>query len=66
MTRIKLHRDIYSKEAIVKAISDYKGIAKIRLQEKDSGYVLTFTLCKYGEERTVKEFENYLIGLENR
>ena len=55
MTRIKLHRDIYSKEAIVKAISDYKGIAKIRLQEKDSRNKNRVFLTEDDEETLLQE-----------
>lgn len=25
----------------------------------------TFWKCKYGEDVTIKEFENYMIGIEN-
>ncbi len=27
--------------------------------------VITFLKCKYDENLTIKEFENYMIGLEN-
>lgn len=27
--------------------------------------IITFWKCKYDEELTVKEFENYMIGVEN-
>ena len=43
----------------------YRSIALIELSEDHSFYYLQFNECKYDEERTVREFENYLIDLTN-
>lgn len=65
MKVIKLSRDIYSDENIKLAKEAYKSLAKITVST-DLQYVkLRFLKCKYEETRTIKEFENYLIGLEN-
>ena len=39
--------------------------ARISVIEEAKYIQVSFTDCKYDEIRTVKEFENYLIGLEN-
>jgi hypothetical protein len=65
MIKLELNRDIYSTKNVNAAREAYRGIAKIVVKEK-KGYIrVLFVSCKYGKERTVKEFENYLIGLEN-
>ena len=43
----------------------YTDYAKMTLLENDRTWTLDFDECKYDEMRTIKEFENYLIGLEN-
>lgn len=65
MIQIKLNNQIYSCDNIDKTIEVYKDYADII--EKDAfGYtILLFYNCRYDERYTIKEFENYLIGLEN-
>ena len=46
----------------MKAVDAYRNLAKIQILRKRK---IVFWNCKYDEERTVREFENYLIGLEN-
>lgn len=65
MKRIEINREVYSDRVIEQALNDYKGIAKTSQKKKDKFFIITFWLCKYDESRTIKEFENYLIGLEN-
>ncbi|WP_042256876.1 HxsD-like protein [Butyrivibrio proteoclasticus] len=57
--------DIYSRENIEKTISVYKPFTQVEKTEQDDSVILRFEKCKYSEEQTVKEFENYLIGLES-
>ena len=67
MIEIQYTKYIYNYESIRKAISDFKHLSRIRvLRENQDGWVLGFDKCKYGEERTAREFENYMIGLENQ
>lgn len=65
MTKIDLNSDIYSEDSVWQAISAYKGYANISMKSKNGYFFVTFSKCKYDEQRTVKEFENYLIGVEN-
>lgn len=43
----------------------YESYAAITAKFRDDYAVLTFGNCKYDEEQTIKEFENYMIGIEN-
>lgn len=65
MKKIKISREVFSDTTIDQALYDYKEIAKTTLKRKDKFSIITFWYCKYDENRTIKEFENYLIGLEN-
>lgn len=62
---LRLETDIYRKEKIAQAIHAYEGYAVISSHYEDKYCMITFTSCKYDENRTIMEFENYLIGLEN-
>ena len=65
MKKLQLSKEIYSKQSVSNAIAAYSGYARITVFEKRNCLQLTFRNCKYDESRTVKEFENYLISLEN-
>lgn len=65
MKRITVSAEIYSANTVRRAIKDYAALAKIDLRQKDRQLIITFWRCKYDEGRTAKEFENYLIGIEN-
>ncbi len=63
--KIKLNKEIYSAEHIQQAVSDYSSLAVIRTED-DSGYfVCSFSACRYDEQRTAKEFVNYVTDLMN-
>ena len=65
MKELKLNKDIYSNHRIVNAISAYSGFAEMEMHNRGKHWLIVFLNCKYDEELTIKEFENYLIGLEN-
>lgn len=65
MSILVLKNDIYSYKNIEKAIYAYKGYATIRVKKNGNEIKLEFKHCKYGLDVTKKEFENYLIALEN-
>lgn len=65
MNELELAFDIYTESRIVKAIEAYKNYADISISRNPLSYILTFTNCRYDVELTIKEFENYLICLEN-
>lgn len=60
---LQLNKDIYSIVSIEDAISAYSRLAEISITEKESYYYLLFENCRFGGERTIREFENYLISL---
>ena len=65
MIRLNVNTDIYSTDNILKAVDAYRNLAKIQILRKRKITKIVFWNCKYDEERAVREFENYLIGLEN-
>ena len=62
---MKQAKEIYSRNTIFQAVSDYGNIAKIVVSEDDKYWILEFSECVADEDITKMEFENYLIGLEN-
>lgn len=66
MTKLKLRSDVYTEESIKKVIAVYKTLADIVIEGQKDGYMMIcITNCIYDEKLTIKEFENYLIGVEN-
>jgi len=65
MIKLNVNLGIYSIETINEVVKAYSKLAKIKVTFKKDIAKLTFVNCKYDEKRTVKEFENYLIGIEN-
>lgn len=57
--------DVYTIENIRKTCEAYKNYAVIRMKTTKDYAILTFSNCQFSEKQTVKEFENYLIGIEN-
>lgn len=65
MKRIRINRSVYSDQAIEKTMLIYKNYAVTTVQYKRDYAIVTFWKCKYDEDQTIKEFENYMIGVEN-
>jgi sRNA-binding regulator protein Hfq len=65
MKKLKVNRSIYSDSEIKQTMMVYKNHAIMTVSFKDEYAVITFCKCKYDEVLTVKEFENYMIGVEN-
>lgn len=65
MKKLKINRSIYSDKAIRNAIQAYQYVAAITPKMNEDYAILTFWKCTYDEDQTMKEFENYLIGVEN-
>lgn len=59
-----MNKEIFREENIQTAINAYKKIAQITYVENNVYWILEFRKCKYDEQVTEHEFENYLIGLE--
>ncbi len=62
---MKFNRSVYSDSTIQAAIQAYRNIAMISAKVQGDYVFLTFWKCKYDAEQTRKEFENYMIGIEN-
>jgi hypothetical protein len=65
MRELKLNKEIYNVEKIMKTMNVYRGYAKCSMSYDGDYTIVTFDDCKYDENITIREFENYLIGLEN-
>lgn len=65
MKKVKYNRAVYSDETILQAIKVYQDYAIISVKFRSDYAVVTFGKCRYNEDQTVKEFENYMIGIEN-
>lgn len=63
---LKISLDIFSLNTIQAAISIYARLATIHITSiEDNTAYLQFDSCKYGCDRTQKEFMNYIINLES-
>ena len=62
---LHIRKELYRVECIAGAIDAYKDIATIRVDDGNDYWLLHFSKCTYDSARTIREFENYLIGLEN-
>ena len=63
---LKISLDIFSLNTIRAAISIYARLSTIHITSAEGNTVyLQFDNCKYGCDRTQKEFMNYIINLES-
>lgn len=65
MNELFVCKELYKYCNLLAAIDAYENIARISIHEMESYWKLCFSDCVYGTARTIHEFENYLIGLEN-
>lgn len=65
MRKLRINRSIYSDKSIEKTMQIYKNHAVTTVSYKNCYATVTFWKCKYDEDQTIKEFENYMIGVEN-
>lgn len=65
MIELSFDKEIYSEGNLLAGIAAYKEFAAIELNNNGQKWNLCFSECKYDEKITAKEFENYIIGLEN-
>lgn len=62
---LKLKKELFSLTQITTAANAYQTIANIEVSNMADYWECHFTDCKFGEELTAAEFENYLIDLMN-
>lgn len=65
MISLRIRLEIFSPESIEQAVAAYNRLAKIHTCFEGEFARLDFFDCKFDEYRTIKEFENYLISIEN-
>ena len=65
MNRLELNTARYSMKPILQTCEVYKNLAEIRARKKKGKIILIFEKCRYECSITMKEFENYLINIEN-
>lgn len=65
MVKLLLSTEIYSENNIRNTCDAYKDFAKITIKRKGTYIELIFNDCRYDQNLTMKEFENYLINTEN-
>lgn len=63
MSELHLIKEFYIKDCIEKARNDFKELADIAVEMDREYYMVRFTKCRYPAYITIKEFENYVIGL---
>ena len=65
MIELRVRKELFFFFCILGTIEAYKYITDVNLQDQSDYWILQFENCKFEENRTIREFENYLIGLEN-
>lgn len=63
--KVKINKEIFRYHSLQKALAAYKGYAEFSISEEQDSWVVELAKCRYDESLTAKEFENYLIGVEN-
>lgn len=65
MNKLILSMDIYSADSIEETCNAYRSLARIKIKKRKECMELIFDRCRYDTDITIKEFENYLINVEN-
>lgn len=65
MKTVKLNKEIYEKDMVKSAIKAYRGLCDVNLCSSKDYYICIFKNCRYDENLTTAEFENYVIDLMN-
>ena len=65
MKKLRVNSSVYSAETIRASMKAYQKHAITTVKYKLGYSEITFWKCRYDGDLTVKEFENYMIGIEN-
>lgn len=63
---IVLSKTLYEIGKIDRAVRDFSKIVKIKIEERRDDYVCHLSSFVTNKDRTILEFENYLISLMNQ
>ena len=66
MRHLKLSKELYDLRHIQKTIHEFNKLAYMKIADSGNYWDVMFSHFLCGEEITVREFENYLICLENQ
>lgn len=61
-----LNKTLYDEKSIKRTISDFSHIAAIKLIEETDYWKCFFDYTKVSVDKTIHEFENYLIAVSNQ
>lgn len=64
--KLLLSKEIYSINRIEEACEAFSHIVLIEIEDSLNYWKCDFSNCKFDEEKTALEFENYLIGITNK
>ena len=63
---LNLSKNIYDYSKIRSSVEAFEGIVNTDVSEEKERYVCRFDNFKLDQNKTIMEFENYLINLMNR
>lgn len=63
--KVLLNKELYELEMILYAVEQYDKLASIKVVDKEIHWECQFSRCVYATNLTMKEFENYIINIEN-
>lgn len=63
---LDLNKDIYEYDRIRKTAEAFAGLVDVDIVDENNRYKCVFTNFKLESEKTIREFENYLINLMNK
>lgn len=66
MNILNLCKEIYDYSFAVIATKEFASIANITIKNEEGYLRCVFSNCTYDVETTMKEFENYIIDLNNQ
>ncbi len=66
MNELKLSKEIYNYSLVKIAAKEFDGISNIVINDEQDYLRCVFSECVYDVETTLKEFENYVIDLNNQ
>ena len=58
-----VNKELYSEAVLKEAVLAYSNLASVEIIDRASHWKCVFKKCRFTTSLTIKEFENYLIGL---
>lgn len=59
--KLDLAKEVFSRDSVDAAVKAYGELARIDVEDAGAYWSCVFSECRYGDERTAREFENYVI-----